>query len=61
MSTKRVFDETYLYLKEMNYDMYESQSHPMIIGQTKNSYIDVASKYWNLMHISNDKVHVMQN
>lgn len=50
MSTKRVFDESYLYLQEMNNDVYQSQSHPMVIGQTKNSYIDVASKYWNLMY-----------
>jgi len=59
MSTKHLFDDMYLYLKEiyvrhLNYKKVDPMNGlPKIDYTTKEpDYIEVTSKFWNLMHKS---------
>ena len=42
MSTKKIFDDTYLYLKEVN-NAYVKNSAP-------KNYAEISSEYWNLIY-----------
>jgi hypothetical protein len=47
MSTKRIFDDMYLYLRELNIKNLEKDP---LNGLPMSSYEEVASKYWNLIY-----------
>lgn len=41
MSTKKIFDDTYLYLKEIN---------SVYLDGGKQNYAEISSQYWNLIY-----------
>lgn len=47
MSTKRIFDDMYLYLKELNIKSLEKDP---LNDMPANSYEDMAARYWNLIY-----------
>lgn len=47
MSTKRIFDDMYLYLKELN---IKSLDKDPLNDMPQNSYEDMAARYWNLIY-----------
>ena len=51
MSTKKIFDDTYLYLKEVNKKYLEKVSTiDGMNGLPAQSYYEVSSQYWNLIY-----------
>lgn len=47
MSTKRIFDDMYLYLKQMNCNV---ENKDTLNQMPVHSYEEVTSKYWNLIY-----------
>jgi hypothetical protein len=52
MSTKRVFDEAYLYLKSIHTKYFEGKEGFEEMD-SRESYQEVANKYWNLIYKHN--------
>ena len=54
MSTKKVFDDMYLYLKKVNQKYLESTSQDNKMDKLNNlpeeSFFEVTSKFWNLIY-----------
>ena len=50
MSTKKIFDETYLYLKEINRSYLDHHGLDPINGMPLQSYQEITSHYWNLIY-----------
>lgn len=60
MSTKNLFDDMYLYLKEIYLTSLQASSKQMDVlnglpklnqpTQASQDYIEVTSQFWNLMH-----------
>ena len=54
MSTKKVFDDMYLYLKKVNQKYLESISQEnktdKLNGLPEESFVEVTSKFWNLIY-----------
>lgn len=47
MSTKRIFDDMYLFLKEAN---LKSGQQDVMNGLPQHGYLEICSKYWNLIY-----------
>ena len=52
MSTKRIFDDTYLYLREVNQKFQDKAHHHIdeLNGMPAQSYYEISSQYWNLIY-----------
>lgn len=55
MSTKRIFDDMYLFLKEANMKNLQKLDNNTVLidemnGMPKNSYLEISSQYWNLIY-----------
>jgi len=54
MSTKKVFDDMYLYLKKVNQNNLEKNSQESKLdysnGLPEESYYEITSKFWNLIY-----------
>ena len=59
MSTKRIFDDTYIHLKEVNKNYLESAGQfDAMNGLPAQSYYEVCSQYWNLIYNQPHKVNI---
>ena len=54
MSTKKVFDDMYLFLKEVNKEYLNSINKKKEVDQSngmpKSSYQEITSRFWNLIY-----------
>ena len=51
MSTKQIFDDTYLYMQETNKKFLDQKVvFDEMNGLPAQSYYEVSSKYWNLIY-----------
>lgn len=54
MSTKKIFDDMYLYLKDVNLQHLESVNMAdgvdQLNGMPAETYVEVTSRFWNLIY-----------
>ena len=60
MSTKRIFDDAYLYLKDVNKKCIDKRNLDQMNGLPARSYYEVSSQYWNLIYKQPQKITIDQ-